>query len=330
MKRQLFAILGLGLVASAAWAQNQKPALKPGPNAAPQAVPQMEQKAEEKTDFSKIFKTDKEKLSYSIGMWAGGNLKRQLKQDEIEIDPDVMLKAFKDNFGGGTTQITEAQMREVLTALTKDLRAKQAEKQKEMAEKQKQLGEKNKKDGEAFLAANKAKPGVKSFDSGLQYQVLTDGTGEIPKPGDIVSVNYRGMLIDGSEFDSSKAGEPTSFPVTGVIPGWTEALEHMKTGSKWKLFIPSNLAYGERGHGPKLPPNATLIFDVELVSVKAAAPAPAAAAAPANPAPVAVATPPLTSDIIKVPSADELKKGAKIETIKAEDIEKEKAKSSSN
>ncbi len=302
------------------------------------------QKTEEKTDFSKIFKNDKEKLSYSIGMWAGGNLKRQLKQDDIDIDPDVMLKAFKDSFGGGTTQITETQMREVLTVLTKDLRAKQAEKQKVMAEKQKELGEKNKKDGEAFLAANKTKPGVKTFNSGLQYQVLTEGTGEIPKPSDTVSVNYRGTLIDGTEFDSSKPALPISFPVTGVIPGWTEALEHMKAGSKWKLFIPSNLAYGERGHGVKLPPNSALIFDVELVAVKSApAPAappavvtpaaPAAVAAPvavASPAAVASATPPLTSDIIKVPSADELKKGAKIETIKAEDIDKEKAKSSSN
>lgn len=320
MKRQLFTILGLGLVACAAWAQDQKPA----PRAVQNTAPQLPQKASEQTDFSKIFKNDKEKLSYSIGMWAGGNLKRQLTQDEIGIDPDLMLKAFKDSFSGGATQITEAQMREVLTALTKDLRAKAAEKQKAMAEKNKELGEKNKKDGEAFLAANKTKPGVKSFDSGLQYQVLTEGTGGIPKPGDTVSVNYRGSLIDGNEFDSSKPGQPTSFPVTGVIPGWTEALEHMKAGSKWKLFIPSNLAYGERGHGVKLPPNSTLIFDVELVSVQ---PAPVAAA---NPPAVAAATPPLTSDIIKVPSADELKKGAKIETIKAEDIEKEKAKSSSN
>jgi FKBP-type peptidyl-prolyl cis-trans isomerase FklB len=325
MKRQIFTILGLGLVTCAVWAQDQKSAPKPTPNAAPT----LGQKAEEKTDFSKIFKNDKEKLSYSIGMWAGGNLKRQLKQDEIDIDTDVMIKAFKDNFGSGTTQITETQMREVLTDLTKDLRAKQVEKQKEMAEKQKELGEKNKKDGEVFLAANKTKPGVKAFDSGLQYQVLTEGAGEIPKPSDTVSVNYRGTLIDGSEFDSSKPGAPVSFPVTGVIPGWTEALQHMKAGSKWKLFIPSNLAYGERGHGVKLPPNSTLIFDVELVSVKSLS-APAPTAAVASPAAVASATPPLTSDIIKVPSADELKKGAKIETIKAEDIEKEKAKSSNN
>src|SRR5581483_5600494 len=187
-----------------------------------------------------------------------------------------------------------------------------AEKQKQAMEEQKQLAEKNKKEGDAFLAANKSKPGVKSFDSGLQYQVLTEGTGETPKPGDTVAANYRGTLIDGTEFDSSKPGQPTSFPVTGVIPGWTEALEHMKTGSKWKLFIPSNLAYGERGQRPKIAPNAALIFEVELVSVTPGQ-APAATVKPATGVqPVASATPPLTSDIIKVPSAEELKKGAKI------------------
>lgn len=340
MKRQLFTILGIGLLACTVCAEDQKPAPKAaqitppvktaaGPGQTAPAQPPV-LKPEEKTDFSKIFKTDKEKISYAIGMWASGFVKGQLKRDDIDIDSAVLFKAFKESLDGAPTLVTEVQEREILGALVKDLQAKKAEKQKQQMEEQKLLGEKNKKEGEVFLAANKTKPGVKSFDSGLQYQVVTEGTGEIPKPGDTVAANYRGTLIDGTEFDSSKPGQPTSFAVTGVIPGWTEALEHMKTGAKWKLFIPANLAYGERGR-PKIAPNSTLIFDIELVSVTPAPAAPAAVVTPTiTPQPVASATPPLTSDIIKVPSADELKKGAKIETIKAEDIEKEKAKSSNN
>ncbi len=324
MKRQLITILGIALVAGRVSADDQKPTVV-HPNGPGQAAtaPKLQQAPEEKTDFSKLFKSDKEKVSYAIGMWASSNLKGQLKHDSIEIDTDTLLKAFKDNLGNGTLVITEAQEREILTALTAELRTKRVEQQKELVDK-------NKKEGEAFLAANKTKAGIKSFDSGLQYQVVTEGTGETPKPGDTVTASYRGTLIDGTEFDSSPAGQPRSFPVTGVIPGWTEALEHMKVGAKWKLFIPANLAYGERGSPPKIGPGATLIFDIELVGVKAA-PAPSASAKPgAAGTPIAQAGQPLTSDIIKVPSAEELKKGAKIETIKAEDVDKEKAKSGSN
>lgn len=329
MKRQILTILGLGLLAGTVCADEQKPAptaaQKPvviQPTAPGQIAPG--QKAPEKTDFSKIFKTDKEKLSYAIGMFEAGNLKNQIKQADIDIDMDALLKAFKDTATGNPTVINEAQEHEIINELRTDLRAKQMEKQKKMAEERQALAEKNKKDGDAFLATNKSKSGVQTFPSGLQYQVITEGTGETPKAGDTVSANYRGTLVDGTEFDASKPGQPTSFAVTGVIPGWTEALEHMKVGAKWKLFIPANLAYGERGPSPKIPPNSVLIFDIELVSVK---PGPTAAATPAGIAPVAQAGQPLTSDIIKVPSADELKKGAKIETIKAEDVDKEKAKS---
>ena len=329
MKRQILTILGLGLLAGTVCANEQNPAppaaQKPvviQPTAPGQIAPA--QKAPEKTDFSKLFKTDKEKLGYAIGMFEAGNLKNQIKASEVDVDMDTLLKAFKDSLTGGQTVIDEAQEREIINDLRTDLRAKQMEKQKHMAEERQALAEKSKKDGDAFLATNKAKPGVQTFPSGLQYEVISEGTGETPKAGDTVSANYRGTLIDGKEFDASKPGQPTSFAVTGVIPGWTEALEHMKTGAKWKLYIPSNLAYGERGHPPTIAPNSVLIFDIELVSVK---PGPAAAATPAGVAPVAQASQPLTSDIIKVPSADELKKGAKIETIKAEDVDKEKAKS---
>jgi FKBP-type peptidyl-prolyl cis-trans isomerase len=244
------------------------------------------------------FKDEREKASYAVGLNYGSNLKRQ----EIELDPNQFFQGFKDAYSGKPL-LTEQEMRDVLNAYSQTLRTKQEEKKK-------LLGEKNKKEGEAFLAENKNKPGILTLGTnGLQYKVITEGTGDLPKPEDMVTVNYRGTLVDGTEFDSSaKAGKPATFRVTGVIPGWTEALKQMKTGSKWQLFIPPGLAYGERGSGPLIGPNATLLFDVELLSIQA------------TPPPVQSA--PLTSDIIKVPSLEEMKKGAKIETIKAEDVEK--------
>ena len=158
--------------------------------------------------------------------------------------------------------MTEQQMREVMAGLQKSMAAKQAEQIKE-------LSDKNQKAGEAFLAENKKKEGVVTRPSGLQYKVLKDGSGETPKATDKVKVNYKGTLIDGKEFDSSnKLGKPAEFQVNKVIAGWTEALQLMKVGSKWEVFIPSNLAYGDRGAGPMIGPNSTLIFEVELVSIE--------------------------------------------------------------
>jgi len=246
------------------------------------------------------FKDAREKNSYSVGANWGNSLKKQ----EVDVDLEVLIRGLREAFVGQSA-LSDEQIRESMMALNKEIRAKQEEKRK-------QQGEKNKQEGEKFLAENKTKPGVVALPSGLQYKVLTDGSGESPKPGDVVTVNYRGTLIDGTEFDSSyKRGQPATFSVTGVIKGWTEALELMKPGAKWQLFIPSDLAYGERGSGPTIGPNAALQFEVELVSSKPAAPAPAAA--PAQP---------VTSDIIKVPSKEELEKGAKIEVIKAADLEK--------
>jgi FKBP-type peptidyl-prolyl cis-trans isomerase FklB len=278
MKQHLLAILGLGLLVGAVQAQDKQ------------------------ADDKKVFKTDKEKVSYAIGMSTGGGWKRM----EIDIDLDAINKGIKDSMSGGPTLLTEQESREILNNFGKELNAKRQEKQK-------LAGEKNKVAGEAFLAENKKKDGVITLPSGLQYKVLNEGKGESPKADDNVSVNYRGTLIDGTEFDSSeKHPQAPPFKVTGVIKGWTEALQLMKPGAKWQLFIPSDLAYRERGAPPSIGPDAALVFDVELVSVTH---------------PAAVAPPqPLTSDIIKVPSAEELKRGAKIETIKPEDIEKEKAK----
>jgi FKBP-type peptidyl-prolyl cis-trans isomerase len=189
-----------------------------------------------------------------------------------------------------------------IDAFSKELGAKQQQKQMELAAK-------NKTEGDAFLGANKNQPGVLTLPDGLQYLVITNGTGEIPTAGDTVTVNYRGTLIDGTEFDSSyKRGQPATFLVGGVIRGWTEALQKMNAGSKWKLFVPSDLAYGPQGR-PGIAPNAVLIFEVELLAVQ-------------HPTPPPAANSPLTSDIIKVPSAEEMKKGAQIETIKAEDVPK--------
>jgi FKBP-type peptidyl-prolyl cis-trans isomerase FklB len=215
--------------------------------------------------------TPKDKQSYALGM----NLAENLKSQSVEIDPNILLRGMKDALAGGKTLLTVDEEHSTLMELQNGLRKAQMEKMQK-------LGEKNKTDGEAFLAANKAKPGIVTLPSGLQYKILHAGTGPKPTASDSVSCNYRGTLIDGTtEFDSSyKRGEPTTFPVSGVIKGWTEALQLMPVGSKWQLFVPAALAYGDRAASALIGPNATLIFEVELVSIqdkaaqKAAAPTP--------------------------------------------------------
>lgn len=199
----------------------------------------------------------KDKVSYSIGMDIGNNLKKQ----PIDVDVDLLAKGVKDAMAGGETLLSAEEARETLVTLQKTL----VEKNQERA---KQAAEMNKKEGETFLAGNKTKEGVVSLPSGLQYKILQSGDGSSPKGTDTVETNYRGTLINGMEFDSSyKRGQTAVFPVTGVIAGWTEALQLMKVGDKWQLFVPPELAYGERGAGP-VGPNSTLIFDVELLSIK--------------------------------------------------------------
>lgn len=210
--------------------------------------------AEEKT----ALKTQKEKLSYLIGHDIGSNLKKQ----SIDVDPEVLIRGFTDALAGKPSQMSAEEMAAVKNAFRQEVMGKQAEEMKK-------VGEKNRKEGEAFLAENKNKEGVKALPSGLQYKVIAEGSGKTPKATDTVSVHYRGTLLDGTEFDSShKRGEPAVFPVNGVIKGWSEALQLMKEGAKWQLFIPPHLAYGERGAGTFIGPNATLVFEVELISVK--------------------------------------------------------------
>jgi FKBP-type peptidyl-prolyl cis-trans isomerase FklB len=203
-------------------------------------------------------KTDKDKLSYAMGMDLGA----QLKARSVDIDTEVFAQALKTALAGGKTLMTEAEAKAVISQLQMTMVAKQAAEAKA-------VGEKNKKDGEAFLAANKAKEGVVTLPSGLQYKVITNGTGPKPTAEQTVVCQYRGTLIDGKEFDSSyKRGQPATFPVKGVIKGWTEVLQLMPVGSKWQVFIPPDLAYGERGAGADIGPNATLIFEVELIAIK--------------------------------------------------------------
>lgn len=201
--------------------------------------------------------TKKDKQSYAIGMNFGSGLKQQ----PIDVDPATVAQGVKDVLAGGKLALTDDEARAVLTELSGELKTKQEAK---MA----QLGDTNKKEGAAFLAANKTKEGIVALPSGLQYKVEKQGTGPKPAAGDTVTCNYRGTLIDGKEFDSSyKRGQPASFPVGGVIRGWTEALQLMPVGSKWELFIPSDLAYGDRGAGPDIGPGSTLVFEVELLSI---------------------------------------------------------------
>ena len=202
-------------------------------------------------------KTDSEKLGYSLGV----DVAQTLQKQPIDFDKTQFVNAIRDTMTGGKAQMTEDQVKEVLSNFSKDIRAKQQAQQS-------QASSGNKQAGVSFLTANKTKPGVQTLPDGLQYKVVTEGSGPMPKATDTVTVKYRGTTIDGKEFDASeKHGGTASFPVNGVIPGWTEALQKMKVGSTWQLYIPSDLAYGEQGAGADIAPGSTLIFDVTLVSI---------------------------------------------------------------
>ena len=206
----------------------------------------------------------KSQVSYSYGLSLGQNLKRQA----IALDPAVIAKGIADGLSDAKPALTKEQIDACMSAFEKELKSKRAVMADKEAAVAKVEGDKNVKAGADFLAANKAKEGVKTLKSGLQYKVITEGKGATPKLADTVSAHYKGTLIDGTEFDSSyKRGQPSSFPVSGVIAGWTEALQLMKVGSKWELVIPSGLAYGEPGR-PGIPPNAVLLFDIELVGIE--------------------------------------------------------------
>jgi FKBP-type peptidyl-prolyl cis-trans isomerase FklB len=240
----------------------QPPAAKaqPAPSAGAQKAPAAKTglATKPRTPSVLTLKTQKDKVSYALGM----NLGTNLHKETVEVDPAIVLRGLKDALASGKMLLTEDEARAVLTQLQTEVRGKQQEKMKV-------AGEMNKKESVEFLAANKAKEGVVTLPSGLQYKILTAGTGPKPTASDTVVCNYRGTLISGTEFDSSyKRGQPASFPVNGVIKGWTEALQLMPVGSKWQLFVPSELGYGDRGAGADIGPGATLIFEVELLSIQ--------------------------------------------------------------
>ena len=200
--------------------------------------------------FAVDLKTDRQRFSYMVGMQIG----QQLMRDNVDLDEAAFMAAIKDVRSNAKPRLSKQEMQETLQHI-----------QKQRQDEERKVGEKNRIEGEKFLTANKEKPGVKVMPSGLQYKVITAGTGPKPKPTDTVEVDYRGTLIDGKEFDSSyKRGKPATFPINGVIKGWQEALQAMKVGAKWQIFVPAKLAYGSHGAGPLIGPNATLIFEVEL------------------------------------------------------------------
>jgi FKBP-type peptidyl-prolyl cis-trans isomerase FklB len=202
-------------------------------------------------------KTQKDKFSYALGM----NLGTSLQKQSVPVDPAILARGLRDALAG-KTQMTDDEARAAIMAVQTEMR-------KKMEDSRQAAGAGNKKEGDAFLAANKAKEGVTTLPSGLQYKILTAGTGPKPTATDSVVCNYRGTLINGKEFDSSyKRGQPATFPVNGVIKGWTEALQLMPVGSKWQLFVPADLAYGDRGAGADIGPGSTLIFEVELMSIQ--------------------------------------------------------------
>ena len=211
-----------------------------------------------KTAAPLVLTTDKDKASYAVGMNIGSSIRRQ----GVDVDPAILARGLKDSLAGGKTLLTDEEAKAALTAL-------QAEARKAQEEKMQAAAAANKKEGDAFLAANKTKEGVVTLPSGLQYKILTEGTGPKPTAEDSVICNYRGTLLNGTEFDSStKHGQPIEIPVGRVIKGWSEALQLMPVGSKWQLFIPPDLAYGERGAGDVIGPDSTIVFEVDLLSIK--------------------------------------------------------------
>jgi FKBP-type peptidyl-prolyl cis-trans isomerase len=209
-----------------------------------------------------VLKTKRDKFSYALGMNVGASLGTTLRKQSVDFDPNIVAQGLKTSLAGGKTLMTQEEAQALLKEVQNDMLKKQQEEMRV-------AGEANKKEGDAFLEANKGKEGVVTLPSGLEYKIMKEGNGPKPTATDSVVCNYRGTLINGTEFDSSyKRGQPATFPVNGVIKGWTEALQLMPVGSKWQLFVPSSLAYAERGAGGEIGPNATLIFEVELLSIQ--------------------------------------------------------------
>ena len=254
----LVAAMGFPGVCSAQQSATTSPKKAPATQSTKKPANGARQAPAKKSPAPLALSTQKQKQSYAIGL----NIGKSMKRDAVEVDTEILARGIRDALAGGKTLLTDEEVKATLTELQVEVRKHQQDEFQAEADK-------NKKDGDAFLAANKTKEGVVTLPSGLQYKILKEGTGPKPAAQDTVVCNYRGTLLDNTEFDSSeKHGGPASFPVNQVIKGWTEALQLMPVGSKWQLFVPSELAYGPRQAGPQIGPNSTLIFEVELLSIK--------------------------------------------------------------
>lgn len=254
---------------------------------------------------SSSLKTDTDKFSYALGMYYGGNWRDLFAKQGFELDLETVMKGLRDALFTNKTLLTETQMNTILIDQEKKWNERRDDKLKQQAVD-------NKKKSEEFLEANRSKPGVVTLPSGLQYKVISEGNGPMAHSNDTVTLNYKGTLIDGTEWDSTaQHGKPATFIPMNAPKFWSEAVQRMKIGSKWELFVPPDLAYGTNGYR-SIPANAALIVEVELLT-NAPPPAPPAASPSA----------PLTSEIIKVPSLEDMKKGAKIETLTDEDVKRE-------
>jgi FKBP-type peptidyl-prolyl cis-trans isomerase FklB len=263
-------LLAAGMLLGNALAQQTPAATTPPASPAPATSPKAQAPAgtahsataaKKTTAAPLVLKTQKDKFSYALGMNTAKRMSEGLKKQSVPFDSAIFVRGLRDGFAGGKTLLTDDEAQAVMAEMQKQMHEQQQAKMQQAAEG-------NKKEGDAFLAANKGKEGVVTLPSGLQYKIVTAGTGPKPTTTDSVVCNYRGTLIDGTEFDSSyKRGQPATFPVTGVIKGWTEALQLMPVGSKWQLFVPADLAYGDRSASAEIGPGSTLIFEIELLSI---------------------------------------------------------------
>ncbi|MBV9673973.1 MAG: FKBP-type peptidyl-prolyl cis-trans isomerase [Verrucomicrobia bacterium] len=248
MKRLTLVVLLLSAV-SALCADDTKPSASPSTSSSPKSA----------------FTDQKDKISYVIGVDIG----RTLKRLQVPITQNILNQGINDVLGDKPIAMSDEELQSTLQAFQQQMVQKQQEAMAKKSEDMKGIADRNKADGKQFLEANSKKPGVKTTQSGLQYKVLKEGGGQKPTDTDVVETNYRGTLLDGKEFDSSaKNGGPVSFPVNGVIKGWSEALKMMPVGSKWQLYVPSELAYGDEGAGDEIAPGSTLVFDIELLGIK--------------------------------------------------------------
>lgn len=232
--------------------------------------PAVEAAAPETANAAAALESEAQRTGYALGVTVG----RNFRDDQLPLDAEALVRGVRDGFSGGALAMDDEQLGAAMQQLQASHAARMQAEQDRMKAEQEAAGGRNAEEGKAFLASNGAAEGVTTTDSGLQYKVITAGTGAKPKAEDTVKVHYRGTLIDGSEFDSSYSrGEPVSFPVNAVIPGWVEALQLMPVGSKWELAIPSELAYGPGGAGDRIGPNAVLRFEVELIAIEAPQPA---------------------------------------------------------